>query len=100
MSDSARSGGVGGERSAGAAESVVERDGGGQCEEALAEADPEAVQGAGAVALEGQEVFAGPEDRLDALTDRGQVWPAAGLVLAGGANDVRGERRDRGGEVA
>src|SRR5215216_5294747 len=100
MIDSARLGGVGRVRSAGAAESVVERDRGGQREEALAEADSEAVQGAGAVAFEAEEVFAGPEDRLDALTDRGQVWPAAGFVFAHGADDVRVERCDGGGEVA
>ena len=83
------SGVVGDEAAGGAAEVVVERDCGCECEQALADACSEAVEGAGAVAFEREEVFAGPEDALDSLTDRGQVRPAAGLVLAAGADDQR-----------
>src|SRR5215212_1840736 len=100
MSDSAGLGGVGRERAAGAAESVVERDGGGEREEALTEADSEAVEGAGAVAFEAEQVLAGPEDALDALADRGQVRSVAGLVLAGWADDVGVERLNGRGELA
>ena len=45
----------------------------------------EAVEGAGAVAFEGEEVFAGPEDRLDPLTDRRQVRAVGRVRLCGGA---------------
>jgi len=55
----------------GQAESVVEADCGGEGEEACADAGAEAVQGAGAVSFEGEQVFAGLEDRFDALSDRG-----------------------------
>jgi hypothetical protein len=55
------------------AEAVVEADGGGECEEACTDAGAEPVEGAGAVAFEGEPVFAGAEDRLDSLPDRGQV---------------------------
>ena len=41
-----------------------------------------AIEGAGAVAFEGQDVFAGPEDSLDALADRREVRAVAALVLA------------------
>src|SRR5215213_4076377 len=100
MNCSTRSGAVVDERAAGAAEVVVERDAGGECQEALADAGSEAVQGAGAVAFEGQEVFEGPEDRLDALSDRGQVRSWAGLVFAARADDDRVARVHLGGEVA
>jgi hypothetical protein len=63
---------------------VVEGDGCGEAEEALEDALAEAGEGAGAVALEGEDVLAGPEDTLDALTDRREVWPSARLVLATG----------------
>jgi len=70
MVDSARLGAVVDECAGGAAELVVEGDGGGEAEEALQDAFSEAGEGARAVAFEGEEVFAGPEDRLDALADR------------------------------
>jgi hypothetical protein len=38
------------------------------------------VDRAGAVALEREQVFAGPKDRLDALADGGEVEPVVGLV--------------------
>src|SRR3954453_16908758 len=75
MSSSTRSGGVVDEGAAGAAELGVERDAGGEGEQSLADACSEAVQGAGAVAFEREQVFAGPEDAFDALADRGQVRP-------------------------
>jgi hypothetical protein len=74
---------------------VVEGDGGGEREESAGQAGSEAVQGAGAVALEGEDVLGGPVDRLDSLADRREVQPFAGLVFAAGAHD-RGVKR---GEV-
>src|SRR5215210_5835393 len=100
MSSSTWLGAVVGQRAAGAAEVVVERDAGGECEQALADAGSEAVQGAGAVAFEGEEVFAGPEDALDALADRGQVRPGAGFVFAARADDQRLAVEHGGVEVA
>src|SRR3954452_251985 len=88
------------ERAGGAAELVVECDAGGQGEQALDDARPEAVQGAGAVAFERQEVFDGPEDALDPLADRGKVRSAAGLVLAARTDDQRLAVEHRGSEVA
>src|SRR3712207_1937184 len=82
MSCSTRSGAVVDEGAAGAAEVVVEGDAGGEGEQALADAGSQAVQGAGAVALEAEQVLERPEDALDPLSDGGQMRPWAGLVLA------------------
>src|SRR5450756_964810 len=65
-----------------ASEPVVEADAGRQAKEARQDALTLERHGTGPVALEGEQVLAGPEDRLDALADGGQVRPAAGLVLA------------------
>src|SRR5204863_2203468 len=46
------------------------------------------------VALQGEDVLAGPKDRLDPLADRGEVGAAPGLVLAGGAKHGRTEGAD------
>src|SRR5579884_1752767 len=82
MSSSTVLGGVVDECAWWPAESVVETDGGCEREEAAADAGAQAVQGAGAVAFEAEQVFAGLEDRFDPLPDRRQVRAAAGLVLA------------------
>src|ERR1700694_922485 len=79
--------GVAGERAAGAAEAVVECDCCGEGGEACDESDAEVLEGAGAVAFEGEDVFAGLEDRLDALADRGEVGAAAAFVFASWAVD-------------
>src|SRR5215210_7333133 len=73
MVDSTGSGDIVDEGAAGAAELVVERDAGGEAEEALEDAFFDAGEGAGAVPFEREQVFAGPEDRLDPLPDRCQV---------------------------
>ena len=91
MSSSARLGGVVGEGAWWAAEAVVERDRGGEGEEADANAGAEAVEGAGAVAFEGEEVFTGLEDRFDALPDWREVRSPAGFVFAAGSDDRRVE---------
>src|SRR5512143_667965 len=84
MSSAAGLGGVAGEAAAGAAEVVVEHDGCGERGESCAEAHAEVGEGAGAVAFEGEDVFAGVEDRFDSLADRRQVRRAAFLVFASG----------------
>ena len=88
------------ECAAGAAELVVERDAGGEAEEALEDAFFDPLQGAGAVAFEGEQVFACPEDRLDPLPDRGEVRALPALVFAAGTDDRGVEVPDRLGEVA
>ena len=65
MIDSTGSGDVVDECAAWASELVVERDAGGEAEEALEDAFFDAGECAAAVAFEGEEVFAGPEDRFD-----------------------------------
>src|ERR1700676_3034642 len=100
MSDSTSSGDVVDECAAWAPELVVEGDAGGEGEEALEDAFSEAVEGAGAVAFEGEEVFAGPEDRFDPLPDRGEVWSLAGFVFASWTDNGRVEAADCLGEGA
>ena len=87
MSCSTGLGDVVDEGAAWSSESVVECDGCGEREEACVDAGSESVEGAGAVAFEGEEVFAGLEDRLDALSDRRQMQPFAGFVFAAGPDD-------------
>ena len=79
---------------------VVECDGGGEREEACADAGAQAVEGARAVAFEREDVFAGAKDRLDALADRREVGASSVLVFAPRAGD-RGVQICGGGlEVA
>src|ERR1044071_3034389 len=84
MVDSARSGAVVDECAAWAPELMVERDRGGEAAEAREDAFAQSAEGAGAVALERQDVFAGPEDRFDPLTDRRERWPLGLGAVAGG----------------
>src|SRR3954462_5030969 len=86
MVDSARRlGDVVDERAGGAAEPVVEVDAGGEREQALQDAGAQVVQGASAVAFEGEQVLGGPVDRLDALTQRRDVRGVVGFIGSGGA---------------
>lgn len=66
---------------------MVEGDGCCETEEALQDALSESWEGACAVALEGEDVSAGPEDALDALADRREVGSTSGLVFASGSGD-------------
>jgi hypothetical protein len=68
---------------------VVEGDRGGEAAEPGQDAFAEALEGAGAVAFKDEDVFGGPEDRFDALADRGEMRALAGLVLASGTQDHR-----------
>src|SRR3954468_24395990 len=100
MSCAAGSGGVAGERAAGAAEAGVERDRRGERGEAAGEPHMQLVQDAGAVAFEAEDVLGGEEDRFDALADRREVRSAALLVLAARAVEVRIEGAQVGLELA
>jgi hypothetical protein len=100
MVDSARLGAVVDECTAGASELVVEGDACGEGAEAGDDAFSEAWEGAGAVAFEGEEVFAGPEDALDALADRREVWAVAGFVFAAWADEGGADAGDLCGELA
>src|SRR5262249_58118219 len=84
----------------GEAELVVERDAGGEGEEADGDARVEVSGRAGAVAFEAEQVFACPEDRLDSLSDRCQVRHGQCLGLPSGPDGGGAERSDAGGEVA
>src|SRR5919109_5318748 len=99
MSSATRLCRVGGEAAGREAELVVEHDGGGERGEAGAQADAKVGEGSGAVALEGEDVLAGLEDRFNPLADRGQVRSAALLVLAAGAHDPRLQLGEFGLEV-
>ena len=79
---------------------VVEADAGRQAKEALQDALAQTGQGARPVALQGEHVLAGPEDRLDALADRRELWVVAGFVLASRAHDRGVALGDGDGELA
>src|ERR1700743_3110895 len=100
MIDSTGSGAVVDECAAWSGELVVECDCGGEAEEALKDALSEPGECSGAVAFEGEDVLACPEDALDALADRCEVWGAAGLVLASGSDDRGVHLADLVGELA
>src|SRR5574337_1008196 len=91
MSSSTGSGCVVDERAGWAAEAVVEADRGGEREEADSDPRVEPVQGACAVAFEGEQALAGLEDRLDPLADRREVGAVGGFVFASGPDDRCGE---------
>jgi len=99
MVDSTPSGDVVDQGAARTPEPVVERDACRKRQEALGDASAQVVKGAGAVALQGEDVLAGPKDRLDPLADRGEVDAVVGLVLSSGPDDRGLEGADRLGEV-
>ena len=78
---------------------MVERDGGRERGEPGGKSDAEVVEGARAVALEGEDVLAGLEDRFDPLADRREVWDASSLVFAAWSHDRRFQRGQFGLEV-
>src|SRR4051812_16493608 len=92
MSSSTGSGGVVGECAWWPAEAVVEADRGGECEEAAAEAGAEAVQGAGAVAFECEQVL--QVWKIDSIRCRiGARWrPLPGSSLRRGRMIVAASR--------
>src|SRR6266508_123142 len=94
------SGGVAGQRAAGATEAVVERDGGGERGEAAGESDAQLMQDARAVAFEAEDVLGSEEDRLDPLADGREVWSASWLVFAAWAVDLGVECPEVGFELS
>src|SRR5215472_17102667 len=82
-----RLGGVGDEVAAGESALVVERDAGGEGEQAYADADAQVVQGTGAVALESEGAFGALDDRFDALAHAGDDGRLPELGLAVRADD-------------
>src|SRR5450830_627152 len=78
---------------------VVEADAGREAKEAREDALTQAGHGTGPVALEGEQVLAGPEDRLDALADGGEVRAVAWFVLARRAHDEGAHLGDGGREL-
>lgn len=100
MVDSTPSGDVVDQGATRTPEPVVERDCGSQRQEALGDADAQVMKGASAVALQGEDVLAGPKDRLDALSYRGEMKAAVGLVLSRRSDDRGVESVDRCCEVA
>src|SRR5574340_1112164 len=100
MVDSTRSGDIVDERAAGTPELVVEADASSEAEEALQDPFAQTGQRAGAVALECQQVLAGPEDRLDALADGSEVRRGSRFVSAPGPDDRGIEAGDSAGELA
>src|SRR5659263_194233 len=94
------SGAVVDEGTTGASQPVVEADADRQAEEAREDALTQPGHGARPVALQGEQVLAGPEDRLDALADGRQVRTVARLVLACRAHDEGAQLGHGGREVA
>src|SRR5665647_129780 len=76
------SGAVVDQRSARTPQPVVEADAGRQAKEARQDALAQPGHGTRPVAFQGEQVLAGPEDRLDALADGGEVRAVAWFVLA------------------
>jgi hypothetical protein len=76
------------------AELPVEPDAGGQGQQPLGSADPDALDGVGAVAFQAKLVLEGVEDGLDPLADPTQVTEPGRLVSPVGADQPRIQLRD------
>ena len=99
MIDSTPSGAVVNKRPALAPQLVVEADAGGKTEEALQYPLGETLKGAGPVTFQGEDVLAGEEDGLDALTDGGEMQRVAGLVFTQRTGEYDFELPHRLGEL-
>src|SRR5665811_1208285 len=95
----AASGAVVDEGTARSPQPMVEADAGREAEEAREDAVTQPGHGARPVALQGEQVLAGPEDRLDALADGGEVRAVAWFVLARRAHDEGAHLGDGGREL-
>src|SRR3954469_22521364 len=100
MIDATGLGGVVGDGAAWEPELVVESDAGCEGEQPGGDAGAEVVGGAGSVAFEAEQVFAGDKDGFDSLPDRGEVDAVVGLVLAGWSDDRGAEFGDGVSELA
>lgn len=78
---------------------MVETHTGGQAEEARKEAFSEPVQGAGPVPLQGEQIFAGPEDGLDAPADGGEMRTLSEFVFSFRPHDDGPQALDSFGEL-
>ena len=87
------------DRPAGTAKLVVEPDAGSQSKEPGHDPYDQVSGDAGAVPLQVEQVLAGPEDRLDALADRSQMWSSLLLVDPRRADDARAQLFDPPGEI-
>src|SRR5437773_1641548 len=85
---------IGGEAAAGVAGLPVVPDAGGEGEDALADAGPDAGEGAAAVACERELAFGGVDDRFDPLADAAERAVARLFVAAVGAQERVRERAD------
>src|SRR3990170_1807713 len=85
---------VGGEAAAGLAGLPVVPDADGECEDALADACPDAGWGAAAVAFERELAFDRVDDRFDPLADAAEGAVAGLFVAAVGAQEGARERGD------
>src|SRR3954454_17808816 len=96
-----RSDGQCSERAGWLIEPVVERDAGCEGKQFAGAASAQTAQRAGAVVFEAEAVFERPENRLDALTDAGQMQAVVGLGGACGAQHNGAEAFGDGrGELA
>src|ERR671922_699256 len=100
MIDSTRLRHEGDQAAGGTAELMVEPDAGRKGQDAGADARAKALRGAGAVALQAEQVLEGLEDRLDALADRPQARALPlGLVAPRRPDHASAQVGHRGGEV-
>src|SRR5512138_1756822 len=83
---------IGREAAAGLAGLPVVPDADCEREHALADACPDAVEGAAAVAFERELSFGGVDDRLDPLADAAERAVAGSLAAAVGAQEGAGQR--------
>jgi hypothetical protein len=82
------------------AELPVPPDASGQGQQPLGDADPDALDGMGAVAFQTELVFEGVEDRLDPLANAAQVAEPPRLISPVGADQPRLQLGDQLGEGA
>src|SRR3990170_8723725 len=85
---------IDGEVPAGRAQERVVPAAGGEREQTLRDAGDEALQGAGAVALERELVLAGVDDRLDPLSEAAERTEASWFIAAVGAHELAAARGD------
>src|SRR5213596_934745 len=91
MIDATRLGGVVDDRAAGSAELVVEADACGEREQPGRDPGEEVAWCARPVRFEREQVLAGVEDRLDALTDGCEVDAVIGLAATRWTDDARSQ---------